>query len=106
MAPNAACHPSKYELHAQGLLQGYVPTPPAGATHNEHVATDHQAEVPGEGAHKVNQGRAEVGGPREHQALGAEEGKGKGHEPSGQSPQGSGCKTQVPGSVKTGSGEA
>ena len=41
------------------------------------MAADHQAEVPGEGAHKVHEGRAEVGGPREHQALGAEEGRGK-----------------------------
>lgn len=64
------------------LLQEYSPTPPPAGTHDKHMATDHQAEVPGEGAHKVYQGWAEVGGSCEHQALGAEEGKEKGHEPS------------------------
>lgn len=56
------------------------------------MAADHQAEVPGEGAHKVDEGRAEVGGPREHQALGAEEGKGK--ELLGQS-WGCGCQIEA-----------
>ena len=78
-----------------GAPPGVQTRPPAGGTHNEHVAADHQAEIPGEGAHKVHQGRPEVGGPREHQALGAEEGKGKGCGPSGQS-WGSGCQIQVP----------
>lgn len=74
------------------LLQEYSPTLSAEDTHHEDVATDHQAEVPGEGAHKVHQGRAEVGGPCEHQALGAEEGKGK--ELLGQS-WGCGCQIEL-----------
>lgn len=52
------------------------------------MAADHQAEVPREGAHKVHQGRAEVGGPREHQALGAEEGEGKGMSRPDRAPRG------------------
>lgn len=53
------------------------PAPPPGDTHNEHMATDHEAQVLGEGAHEVHEGRAEVGGTCEHQALGTGEGKGR-----------------------------
>lgn len=38
-------------------------------THNQHVATEHQAEVLGEGPHKIHQCRAEVGWASQHQAL-------------------------------------
>lgn len=86
------------DMEPQGSCSSTAPRPPPppGGTHDEHVATDHQAEVPGEGAHKVHQGWAEVGGPCEHQALGAEEGKGEGHEPSGRSLRGSGCQHRSP----------
>lgn len=94
-APQPLLLPPGVDLVPRGSSRSIQSRPPAGGTHNEHVAADHQAEIPGEGAHKVHQGRAEVGGPREHQALGAEEGKGKGCEPSGQS-WGSGCQIQVP----------
>lgn len=63
--------------------QCLFPTPRGQDTYNEHVATDHEAEVLGEGAHKVHQRWTEVWGPCEHQALRAEEGQGEGQVPSG-----------------------
>lgn len=63
--PHTLCPPCKVDFTPRGATKG-TPPPPTGATHDKHVATDHQAEIPGEGAHKVNQGGAEVGGPREH----------------------------------------
>lgn len=79
--PGLAAHPAPPLLciASRKLPQEYRwPCPTPEDTHDEHMATDHQAQVLGEGAHEVYQGWAEVGGAREHQALGAEEGSEKG----------------------------